>query len=226
MHDVTAIPGKTQAEIPYGILEYTALFKKPILEAWMAPGFMIAAALDALGPYGFKLDGVEAKTHAEKLNEYALVFRRFPPGVTITVGIGKLNIVADNLDWNEADQFITAAKVGIDAIVEKSKGEISAQHVALGMHIQLKTKPRHEVTAPLLSPIALKLLDGELRFPGIILQREKASIIVDGSLAYANGLFVRINREHGADISLMEIAKILRSDEQRLFDVLGLEGAL
>lgn len=224
MHE-TATPEKTQAEIPFGILEYTAVFKRPILEAWTVPALLVSAALDVLEPFGFKLDGVEVKT-PPNLSEYALVFRRTPPGVTLTLGIGKLVIVAEDLDWTEADQFIAAAHAGINAIVEKSKAEFQAQHVTLGMHIQLKTKPRHEVTAPLLTPVAYRLLDGEIKFPGIILQREKATIVVDGSLAYANALFVRINREHGADVSLEKIAEVLHADEERLFDTLGLQGNL
>src|SRR5215831_1025682 len=93
MHEVAiGVREKTQAEIPFAILEYTAAFKKPILDAWTVPAFLVAAALNALEPFGFKLDGVEVKTPSN-LNEHALVFKRNPPGVTLTVGIGKLVIV-------------------------------------------------------------------------------------------------------------------------------------
>ena len=224
MHE-SATPEKTQAEIPFALLEYTAVFRKPILEAWAVPALLVSAALNALEPHGFKLDGVETKI-AEKLTECVVVFRRNPPGVTLKVGIEKLTILAENLDWAESDQLVATARASINAVIEHSKAEIQSQHVALGIHIQIKTKPRLEVTAPLLSPLALKLLDGEMKFPGIILQREKATIVVDGSLAYANGLFVRINREHEADVSLENMAEILRADEQRLFDTLGLVGIL
>jgi hypothetical protein len=56
--------------------------------------------------------------------------------------------------------------------------------------------------------------------------REKSSLVIDGSLAYANSLFVRIVREHRADAPLQELAAILRKDEEQLFEVLGLEGIL
>jgi hypothetical protein len=85
MHE-TATPEKTQAEIPFGILEYTAVFKRPILEAWTVPALLVSAALNVLEPFGFKLDGVEVKT-PPNLSEYALVFRRTPPGVALTLGI-------------------------------------------------------------------------------------------------------------------------------------------
>ncbi|MGD1082550.1 MAG: hypothetical protein ABR881_29905 [Candidatus Sulfotelmatobacter sp.] len=217
---------KTQAEIPYSMLEYTAALKRPILEAWAVPAHLVAVVLDALDPFGFKPDGVELKTRAEKLTENAIVFRRTPAGVTFTVGVEKVVIVAENLDWSDADQFMRAARAGLDAVLQKGKADIRLQHLVLGIHIQLKTRPRQEVTAPLLSPETLKLLDGELKMPGVILQREKCSIVIDGSLAFANGLFVRINREHAPIAAFEQMAEVLRNDEKQLFDLLGLEGEL
>lgn len=217
---------KTQAEIPYSMLEYTAVLGKPILEAWTAPARLVAVIMNALAPFGFKPDGVELKTRAEKLTDNVIVFRRTPPGVTFTVGIEKLVIAAENLDWSDAEQFMNAARAGLDAVLQEGKAEIRLQHLVLAIHIQLKAKPRHEVTAPLVSAEALKLLDGEVKMPGIILQREKCSVVIDGSLAFANALFVRINREHAPSVAFAQMAEVLRKDEMQLFDVLGLEGEL
>jgi len=217
---------KTQAEIPYSMLEYTAVLGKPILEAWTVPARLVAVTMNALAPFGFKPDGVELKTRAEKLTDNVIVFRRTPPGVTFTVGIEKLVIAAENLDWSDAEQFMKAARAGLDAVLQEGKAEIRLQHLVLAIHIQLKTKPRHEVTAPLVSAEALKLLDGEVKMPGIILQREKCSVVIDGSLAFANALFVRINREHAPSVAFAQMAEVLRKDEMQLFDVLGLEGEL
>jgi hypothetical protein len=225
MHEA-AVPGKTQVEIPYAILEYTAVFKKPILQAWTVPAGIINCVLEALDPFGFKMDGVELKTQTEKISDYEVQFRRSVAGVLFRVGVGKMIIGAENLDWTEAEQFLQMAHAGIDAVVAYSKAEIEAQHLSLIMHIQLKDKPRQEITSALLGPDAYKLLDGDLKFPGIILQREKASILVDASIPYANGLFIRINREHSGDVPLEKLAEILQADEVRFFDTLGLEGIL
>lgn len=223
------MPDKTQAEIPYSLLEYTAVFKRPIIEAWAIPGKLIEAVLNALEPWGFNLEGVEAKTHMEKLNEYAIVFRRSKPPApsqSLALGLGRLVVTAENLDWAEAQQFIAGQSAALNAIRQASRAEIQSQHLALGMHIQFATKPRKDVTAPLLNPVAFKLLDGEVKFPGIILLREKSTIVIDASIALANGLFVRITREHAPEATLEQLAEVLRKDEQRLFDVLGLEGVL
>lgn len=226
MDDAPAVREMTQAEVVYSIVEYAAIFKKPILEAWIIPANIIISVLTALDSFGFKLDGVEVKVHPEKISDYEITFRRNPSGVTFKVGMGRLVVGAENLAWADAERFIQTACAGIEAVKERTKAEIDSQHLSAGLHIQLKNRPRREVTAALLSPAAFQLLDGELKFPGVNLQREKASIVVDASLAFANGLFVRINREHGGDVPLDAQARALRADEEQLFNTLGLEGVL
>jgi hypothetical protein len=223
------MPDKTQVEIPHSHLEYTSVFKRPILEAWSPPTNLIAAVLDVLQPSGYKLDGVETNVHTRKLDEYSIVFRRtapaFPPR-SLTLGLDKAIVTAENLDWTEAEQFISGQSAAINAILEVGGAEIQSQQLVVGLHIQLKDRPRKDVTAPLLSPVACGLLDGKADFSGVILLREKAIVLIDASVALANGLFVRITREHPPEASFEKLAETLRNDEQRIFDVLGLEGIL
>lgn len=223
------MPDKTQAEVPYSHVEYTAVFKKPIIGAWWPPTNLVTALLSGLEPWGFKLDGVEVKTHTEKLNEHSIVIRRTSPpfpAQNVTLGLGKVGVTAENPDWPEADQLITKARAVLGAVCETGGAEIESQQLLLAMHIQIKDKPRQDVTAPLLNPVVFKLLDGEVKFPGIILIREKSLIVIDASIVHANGLFVRISREHPPEASLERLAEVLRKDEENLFDILGLEGIL
>lgn len=224
------MPEKIKAEIAYSTLEYTAIFKKPIILAWgSSVNILIAAVLDALEPWGFRLDGVELKTHTEKLSEYAIVFRRSIPAApsqSVALGFGKVSVTAENLDWTEAKQFVAGQNAALTAIRQAGRAEIQSQHLQLGMHIQLATKPRKDVTSPLLNPAAFQLLDGEIKCPGIILQGEKSHIVIDASVPYANGLFIRIYREHLPEASLDQLAEALHKDEEQVFHVLGLEGVL
>ena len=57
MIEMTA-PEKAQAAIVCSFAEYTALFKKPILETWGTSHLasFINALLCALDPFGFRLD--------------------------------------------------------------------------------------------------------------------------------------------------------------------------
>jgi hypothetical protein len=222
------MPDKTQAEITYSHIEHTSTFKRPILGAWPLTK-LTAAVLDALEPSGYKLDGVESNALVPKLDDYSIIFRRtspaFPPR-SLTLGWGKAIIMADNLDWTEAGQFVAGHGAAINVIREAGGAEIKSQQLVAGLHIQLKDRTRKDVTAPLHSPVASGLLDGETDFSGVILLREKVIVLIDASLAFANGLFVKITREHPPETSFEKQAETLRKDEQRIFDVLGLEGIL
>jgi len=221
------MPNKTQAEIPYSLLEYTCQFKRPILEAWTPPTKLIAAVLDALHPFGYRLDGVDFNLQALKLDGLSIVFRRTTPAAparTLTLGLGKAGVTAENLDWTEAERFIPGQSAALKAIREVAGAEIESQQLVVGMHVQLKERPRKDVIAPLLNPAAFHLLDGEPDFAGIILLREKVIVVIDASLAFANGLYVRITRTHPPEAPFVELAETLREDEQRIFDALGLEG--
>jgi hypothetical protein len=222
-------PGKAEIEIPYALLDYTALFKKSVVGKLGVPAIAIGSILDALEPSGFTSDGIEIKTRSEKLSEYAIVFRRARPeipAISFTLGLNKVSVSIENPDWASAESLIVTMEAGLQAAFGITGAETRSQQISLGMHIQIKSKPRKDVTASLLSPTAYELMDGEVEIPGIILLRNKASIIIDGSLAYANGLFIRIIREHPPETSLENLAAMLRRDEEHVFEVLGLEGTL
>ncbi len=185
--------------------------------------------MDALQPSGYKLDGVEVNVQARKLDEYSIVFTRTTPAFparSLTLGLAKVDVAAQNLDWTEADQFISEQRAALDAIRAVGGAEIQSQQLITGMHIQLKDRARKEVTAPLVSPVGFGLLDGNADFSGAILAQEKTIVVIDASMAFANALFVRIKREHPPEASFQQLAETLRKDEQRIFDVLGLEGIL
>jgi len=222
------MPDKSQAEITYSLLEYTSPFKRPLLGVSSSPGELISRVLNELEPSGYTFSGVDVNLQILKLDELAVVFRRTTPPTparSFALGLGKVRITAENLDWTEADRFISSHSAALNAVREVGGAETQSQQLVIGMHIQIKDRPRKDVTAPLLSPVASELVDKEPDFSGVILLRGKATIVIDAS-SVANGLFVRIIREHQPEATFGELAEILRNDEKRIFDTLGLEGIL
>jgi hypothetical protein len=79
----------------------------------------------------------------------------------------------------------------------------------------------------LLTPVARELLDdGAIIGQGIILHRADGTILIDNSAGFANGLYVRIQRNFEASVGLEQISQTLFNDELKLWDVLKLEGEL
>lgn len=82
-------------------------------------------------------------------------------------------VAVENPDWAAADQLIAGISAGLSTVFAATGAQIKSQQIILAMHVQIKTKPRQEVTFPLLSPIAYKLLDGDVQLPGLILNAGK-----------------------------------------------------
>ena len=66
------MPDKTQAEIPYSHIEYTAVFKKPIIGAWSPPANLIAALLS-------RLEHASPPTRSKNSSASAPAFSAGPP---------------------------------------------------------------------------------------------------------------------------------------------------
>lgn len=220
---------KSQAEITYSLLEYNAPFKNPLLGISSSSGELISKVLKELEPSGYTFSGVEVNLPALKLDELAIMFRRTAPPTpnrNLSLGFGKVRITAENLDWTEAEQFISAHSAALGAVHDLAGAEFQSQQLVVGMHIQIKDRPRKDVTAPLLSRAAAGLFDGEPEFSGVVLLQGKAVILIDASIGIANGIFLRISREHGPKAPFDELAATLQRDENRVFETLGLEGVL
>jgi hypothetical protein len=217
---------KYPIELPYGVFEYTAFFLEPALDAWTNTASIIRQMLRVLEIYGFNFDNVEVKNRSEKPAEYEISFKSASPNIAFHLSVAKLTITCENLSWGDKDKAMEILNAGIKAVLELTKAEIRSQRAHLAMHIQLKTAKPDTVTERLLSPIAHSLMDGALEMSGIILLRKGTRVIIDASAAFANGLFVRLQREHAKEVALEQIAEMLYNDEKQLFDVLGLEGEL
>lgn len=220
---------KTRVEIPFSIFEYSATFTKPIVSAWPRSAEIIQSYLEALQPWGFGFPGVEMST-SNRLADHSITFLQ-PPSASpvrfkLWLGLGKLTVTVEQPDWNDAENVLKFCQTAIEIAVRVAHAEVAAHEVTLGLHIQSATTPRQEVTARLVGAPARELLDGELHGQGIILYKGDANIIIDNSLAYANALFVRIQRRFSAGVELRTVAETLLADETKLWNILDLEGEL
>ena len=216
---------KHKIQIPVGQIEYTGVFKEPIIKSFSPPTSLIENLIRGLKPYGFSIDGVEIRSR-EKLSDCVVELRGTPPSTSLKISPGKVIISADNLDWSDKDKFIEGMKAGLHIVLEREHAELETQQMVLAMHVQLQDKPRKDITAPLLSATAYELLSGESEFQGIVLTRVGVSVVIDASLAHANALFMRLVRQHKSTATLEQIADQLYADEAHIFEVLNLDGEL
>src|SRR5438105_5038198 len=107
---------KHKIQIPFGQIEYTGVFKEPIVKSFAPPSSLVENLIRALKPYGFPVEGVEVRSR-DKLSDCAVELRRTPPLISFKVTPEKLTITADNLDWSGKDKFLETAKAGVQTVL-------------------------------------------------------------------------------------------------------------
>lgn len=220
---------KTPVEIPFSQFEYTAKFARPMLTLIGKLQNVVAPFTEALAPWGFDFEETEFQLTSPKPKDHVITFHRPPttppPQIRVSVRWNSLAVSADQPDWGEAEQIATICESGVKTIKNVADVTVASQQIVLHMHIQSKTTARADLGSILLTPQARELIDdGKILGQGLILHRESAMILIDNSAAFANALYVRIQRAFGGEIPLQYISERLLSDEQKLWAVLGLEG--
>lgn len=231
--DILGVPmaDKTPVEIPFSQFEYTATFARPMLALIGKFQNVVAPFMEVLEAWGFDFEETEFQLASPKPRDHVITFHRPattpPPQVRVSVRWKSLTISADQADWGETEQLVGICESSLSTIKNVANVKVTSQQIVLHMHIQSKTTSRADLGAVLLTPQARELVDdGKILGQGLILHRESAMILVDNSAAFANGLYVRIQRAFGGEIPLHYIAERLLGDEQKLWAVLGLEGGL
>ncbi len=224
------MPEKTEVDIPYSAFEYTANFTRPIISAWGKAGEFVGGFLEALQPWNFRVDETEVKMAAVRLGEHVITFQQpisgSPLRMRVSVWWSRFSVNVEQPDWSNADSILGLCSAVLEASSRVANAQIGSQQTLLLMHIQSKTTPRIQLTDRLLTPTARDLMEGDLKGQGIILNRGGSTLVIDNSLVYANALFVSMRRMFEERTALGDIAKLIRSDEERLWNLLDLEGAL
>jgi hypothetical protein len=221
---------RTPVEIPFSQFEYLVTLQKPMLSLVGQFQSLVVPFMDSLAPWDFAFEETEFQLSSAKPRDHVVTFNRPvsapPPQMRVAVRWSSLTVSVDRPDWSEAESISKLCGAALETLARISNVPVQSQQVTLSFHVQSKTTPRNELTGVLLTPQARELLNGAILGQGLILHRENAMILIDNSAAFANGLFVRIHRTFDSAASIAQMADILLTDEQKLWDILNLEGEL
>lgn len=208
--------------IPIAFFEYTANFARPILEALMDRARIVQAVYDALTPWKMKIDDIEPITTG-KPSEQGVNFRLPDKKVLFFLGADSCRFLKTDANWAAAEEVITILNAALKALRETSGAQFSIQKVSVAMHLQ-PTKVRFvEILKPFLSPAIQALDDAEVTTGAAIIKWDKRRVVIDGSAALANALFVKFDREFDANATFDMMATQLMSDEAAIFKMLDVE---
>jgi hypothetical protein len=208
--------------IPISFFEYTAEFSRPILAALMDRAVIVQAIFDALKPWNADIDNIEPITTG-KPSEQGVNFKLPEKKVKFFFGAGSCRFTKDDADWAAAEEMITILTSALGALKSTSGAEISLQKTAIVLHLQPRNVTFLEILKPFLSP-AIQALDGSaLKTGASIVKWERRRIVLDGSAALANAVFLKFEREFDGGADFEKIALQLKEDEDAIFKMLDVE---
>lgn len=206
--------------------EYLARFDRPYvgLIANDRPR-VFEAVVAALLPFGFKLANTEIVTTGT-LADHKVIFNLPERGISFQFGAEEYRFGKDGASWNTVEEDTKVLFAAERALLEEGGAKIESCLVTLAMHLQPLFKRREEILAPFMpEPFKLLLTGRQAQTFGNHLKWSDGDVLLDFSVALANGIFLRLSSQFKGQQPQLDILAKVRSDQEMLFRILGIEEA-
>lgn len=208
--------------IPISIFQFDADFVRPVVSIWMERAHLVQAIFDTLLPWNLDLDNVEPITTG-KASEQGIKIKLPEKRVTLFFGPASCRFNKENADWATADEVIGILRAFLTTLLTVTGAELANQKTSIAVHLQPRNQPFVELLKPFLSADMQKLSQDPVTTGACVVRWKSRKVTVDGSAVIANALFVKLDRDFGPAVSFEEMAIQLKSDEDAVFQMLGVE---
>ena len=214
---------KIAAVVRLPLFGHRTLFRDPVFSVEKLDDDAVSAVYKAFRPWNISLESVTFKDNPANLGEEATNFSLFGGRFLFSVNAGACGLLVRDPNWSEAELIMNVASAGITAVLDATGAVVEKQAASITMHLELSTGTIREITSRFVRLDADQFPGGALKSFGFSLYREDFTWVVDASAAFANALFLRIDRWFRPDASLEQIAQSLEQDETRVLELLGLQ---
>ena len=215
-------PKSTKAILHASFLEYRAVYREPVFEAWDRLGKVTHELYQAFREWGVSLEHIFGNRAPNNASEIEVTFEIFNRKATFKVGLGAAALFVRDHSWAENKQIAEVARVGVRALQVAAGVEIDKHVLAFAVHVSSPGVSLLDLTTRFISLDALPSSDESVRAYGFSVYRDGSYVIVDRSELYADALYVRVNREFAPELSFESLAENLRIEENGILDLLGL----
>jgi hypothetical protein len=211
-------------KIPFANAEFQVFFERPHI-AFIGRDWTRAfeEVFAALSDFNLLLTDVEIM-NTGKLVDHKAIFRLPSRGISFQFGAEGYRYSKERPSWvtTEADeQIILAAE---RALMDGSDAKIASCIATVTTHIQPLTKSREEILTPFISePFKMLMRQRQTRSYATNLLFEDGTVLIDFSMVFANGIFLRFSSSFNGHPPLSEMLAKLRDDRAALFGILGVE---
>jgi hypothetical protein len=209
--------------IPVAAAELTARFASPCLPilAGRRPE-VFETLVKALQPFGFQLANAEIIA-SPKPSEDRLIFRLPERGISIQVGAEECKLTKEAASWLSAEDDVKIWCAVESSLSSAVSPVIGSRTATVAMHVVPSSRSRDELLRPFLPLPLTRLFDSRcIAHAAHVRFEDGCELLFDYSLAYANGLFIRLTMVFGAEVPTGQLLTDLRGQQLRLFDSLGI----
>jgi hypothetical protein len=213
-------------KIPMASAEYLARLDRPYvgLIANDRPR-VFEVVVAALLPFGFHLANTELVTTGT-LADHKVIFRLPERGISFQFGAEEYKFNKDGSSWGAVEEDTRILLAAERALLEGSGAKVDSCLATVAMHLQPLAKTREEILAPFVpEPFRPLMINRQAQTFANHLKWADGDVLLDFSVALANGIFLRLSSIFRGQPPLSEILTQVRREQEMLFGILGIEEA-
>jgi len=209
-------------DIHEAFLEYTAVLGSPLFEAWTPPNKAVTVLVPVLKQWGVTLGDVTWNRETNSAKDLQVTFNVRKLGAVVKIGLDSLVFNAFNPDWAQAPQLLELFQTCTSALEAAVGLQIASQEAVLAFHVTPGARPFKEIMRELVRSDKL----GVGNMYGIGVYESDSSFIIDRSLRFDGGAFVRLQRAFSGSVTFDMLARMIYDDEIRVLKLLELSELL
>lgn len=211
-----------QITIPISTFDVSIAYVRPVLNLWLDRAIVVQKMFDIFEEWELNADDVEPITGG-KPSEQGVKFKLPKQKVSFFFGPASCKFTKEAATWDGADEMLRILGAALEVLVTIGGVKLGKRSTSLALHLQPKNLPFKELLWPFLSPMIAKLENSQAEAMAYVVRWKGRRITIDGSAAFANGVFLHLERDFDADISFDEIKTTIYNDEVAMFKLLKIE---
>jgi hypothetical protein len=205
--------------IPESLFELTIAFQEPMLKAWIERPYGIVETLyQALKPWGVTLGNAIWEKDPKTIRDARVAFEIPKASTIVRAGLETLSFTVFNPDWESAPQVLSLFETVTAKVVSFGPVTLSDLRAIIALHVMPGSRPFVETLRTLVDVKAL----GPADMYGFSIYNRDSSMVLDKSVKYNGGVFVRLERSFPGTTTFKAILAALYADQGKAFGFLGI----
>ena len=211
-----------QITIPITIFELSIRYEKPVMRLLADHAEVDQALLEAFAEFEPDADELELVATG-KTTERGTRLRLTSQKITLFFGATNCKFTKEGGVWADADEVLRVLDLFLTILTNVGRVVPGKKVSILSLHLQPKTASFKDILRPFVDSNIQKLDAAPLEAMAIVARWPYHRITLDGSAQLANGIFLQMERDFEASVSLDDIKRRILDDEIILLKLLGVE---